>query len=113
MKGVVPGAVRDVWFERQGCHPLLADRDADRVIAGVQGRLDAQPAACPGRRDGLDDHLMAGQRPAPPVQGDGREQPVLNLVPLGGARRGKWQTVIASPVSAAKAASSLFQTRYR
>jgi hypothetical protein len=26
---------------------------------------------------------------------------------------GKWQTVIASPVSAAKAASSLFQTRYR
>ena len=26
---------------------------------------------------------------------------------------GKWQTVIASPVSAARAASSLFQTRYR
>jgi len=26
---------------------------------------------------------------------------------------GKWQTVIASPVSAARAASSLFQTGYR
>ena len=87
MQGVVPGAVRGVPFQRQGCHPLLADRDAGRVVAGVQGRLNPQPAAGPGRRDRLDDHLMAGQRPAPPVQGDVREQPVLDLVPLGGARR--------------------------
>jgi hypothetical protein len=86
MEGVVPGAVRGVWFERQGCHPLLADRDAGRVVAVIQGRLDAQPAARPGRRDGLDDHLMAGQGPAPPVESDGREQPVFNLVPLGRAR---------------------------
>ena len=30
-----------VPFQRQGCHALLADRDAGRVVAAVQGRLDA------------------------------------------------------------------------
>jgi len=79
VKGVVPGAARGVPFQRQGGHALLADRDAGRVVAVIQGSLDPQPAAGPGRCDGLDDHLMAGQRPSPPVQGDGREQPVLDL----------------------------------
>jgi hypothetical protein len=68
-----------VPFQRQRCHALLADRDAGRVVAAVQGRLDAQSAAGAGRRDGLDDHLVAGQGPAPPVEGDLREQPVLDL----------------------------------
>ena len=78
-KGVVPGTAGGVPFQRQRGHPLLADRDAGRVVAAVQHGLDTQPAAGAGRRDGLDDHLMAGQRPAPPVQGDVGEQPVLDL----------------------------------
>jgi hypothetical protein len=40
-----------------------------------------------GRRDQLDDHLVGDQRPTPPVARDVAEQPVLDLVPLGGAWR--------------------------
>jgi hypothetical protein len=64
---------------RQGIQLLLADREARREIAGIQGGLDSQPAAGAGRRDGLDDHLVAGQRPAPPVHRDVGKQPVLDL----------------------------------
>src|SRR5207344_1556951 len=60
---------------------------AGGVVAGIQGGLHAQPAAGGGGGDGLDDHLVAGQRSAPPVEGDVGEQPVFDLVPLGGARR--------------------------
>src|SRR5215218_9394176 len=86
-EGVVPGAVHRVALKRQGIQALGADRDSRRVVAGVQGSLDTQTAAGAGRRDGLDDHLVAGQWPAPPAHGDVGEQPVLDLVPLGGAWR--------------------------
>jgi hypothetical protein len=79
VEGVVPGAVHGVALDRQGIQALGADRDSGRVVAGVQGGLDTQPAAGAGRRDGLDDHLVAGQWPAPPVHGDVGEQPVLDL----------------------------------
>jgi hypothetical protein len=68
-----------VPFQRQGSHALLADRNTDRVVAGVQDRIDMQATAGAGRRDRLDDHLVAGQGPAPPVHGDVGEQPVLDL----------------------------------
>jgi hypothetical protein len=87
VEGVVPGAVDGVALDRQGIQALPAGRDARGVLAGVQGGLDAQTAAGAGRRDGLDDHLVAGQWPAPPVDGDVGEQPVLDLVPLRRARR--------------------------
>jgi hypothetical protein len=38
-------------------------------------------------RDQVDDHLVAGQRPAAPVLADVREQAVLDLVPLARAGR--------------------------
>jgi hypothetical protein len=82
MQGVVPGAVHGVTLDRQGGQTFLADRDARRVVAGVHGGLDTQTAAGAGRRNGLDDHLVAGQGPAPPVEGDVGEQPVFDLVPL-------------------------------
>src|SRR5829696_10156957 len=75
-EGVVPGAVHRVALKRQGIQALGADRDSGRVLAGVQGGLDTQTAAGAGRRDGLDDHLVAGQWPAPPVDRDRAEQPV-------------------------------------
>jgi hypothetical protein len=53
---------------------------------------------------------------SPPVHRDMGEEPVLDLVPLRRpwlVPRGKWQTVISSPVSTARAASSAFQARVR
>jgi hypothetical protein len=79
VEGVVPGAVHGVPLKRQGIQALPADRNARRVVAGVQSGLHTQTAAGAGRRDGLDDHLVAGQWPAPPVHGDVREQPVFDL----------------------------------
>jgi hypothetical protein len=66
---------------------LVGDLDAQRVAAPIQPRLDPQARAGPGRPDQLDDHLMGDQRPPPPVGRDVAEQPVLDLVPLGGAGR--------------------------
>jgi hypothetical protein len=54
-EGGVPGAVYRVALKRQGIQALLADRDAGRVLAEVQGGLDPQTATGAGRRDGLDD----------------------------------------------------------
>ena len=79
MEGVVPGAVRGVPSQWQARHALLADRDAGWVVAAVQHGLDAQLAAGPGRCDGLEDHLMAGQRLPRQFEGDVGEQPVLDL----------------------------------
>jgi len=39
------------------------------------------------RPDQIDDHLIADQRLGAPVQGDEREQAMLDLVPLRGAGR--------------------------
>ncbi len=86
-QGVVPGAVHGVPLQWQGGEALLADRDAGGVVAAVQVRLDAQPGARAGGLDGLDHDLVAGQRAAPPVEGDVGEQSVLDLVPFRGARR--------------------------
>jgi hypothetical protein len=44
-----------VALKRQGIQALGADRDARRVLTGVQDGLDTQTAAGAGRRDGLDD----------------------------------------------------------
>ena len=57
-------------------------------------------------------HLVGLEWPAAPVHGDLGEQPMLDLVPFTGPG-GRWQTVIASPVSAASWASSIFQARIR
>jgi hypothetical protein len=79
VEGVVPGAVHGVALKRQGIQALPADRDSGGVVAGVQGGLDTQTAAGAGRRDGLDDDLVAGRWPAPPVAADPGEQPVFDL----------------------------------
>src|SRR6476619_2620921 len=49
--------------------------------------VDLQPLVVGGRADQVDDDLVAGQWPTAPVQGDGGEQPVFDLVPFGGAGR--------------------------
>ena len=84
---VVPRAALGMRLDRQGAHALGADGHAQRVGAGVQRGLHAQPGAGAGGGDGVDDYFVAGQRPPAPVHRDVGEQPVLDLVPL--ARPGR------------------------
>jgi hypothetical protein len=65
----------------------IRDFDLRRVPVFVQVRVDLQTGACGGRRDQVDDRLIAGQRLAAPVDRDEAEQAVLDPVPLAGARR--------------------------
>ena len=82
---VVPVRVELVAADRQGFDLLFGVGQAGGVFAGVQLGGDGQPGGRGGGGDQLDDGLVAGQRPAAPVAGDLREQPVLDFVPLGGA----------------------------
>src|SRR5512135_1121861 len=66
---------------------LLRHLDLRWIRPRVQSGLDLQARRRSRRRDQLDDYLMAHQRPAAPVHRDVREQAVLDLVPLAGARR--------------------------
>src|SRR5215831_19252319 len=68
-------------------HLLVADDGALGVGAAVEDGGDGQPGGGGDRGDGVDDDVVAGQRAAAPGQGDLGEQPVLDLVPLGGAGR--------------------------
>ena len=83
--GVVPVVVEAVIVDRQGLDLFFGVGQAGGVLAGVQLGGDGQPGGRGGGGDQLDDGLVAGQRPAAPVAGDLGEQPVLDLVPLGGA----------------------------
>src|SRR6185503_11557154 len=65
----------------------VADADAGGVGVGVQLCVHAEPGAGGGGGDGLRDDFVAGQGPAAPVEGDVREEPVLDLVPFRGAGR--------------------------
>ena len=65
----------------------VGDLDALGVVAGIELGADGQPGAGGGRGDGVHDDLVAGQRPPAPVHRDVGEQPVLDFVPLGCARR--------------------------
>ena len=84
---VVPVAVEAAGTEADLRHLLVADLPALGVLALVDLATDAQPGLGPGRGDEVDDGHQAGQRPSAPVGADVGEQPVLDLVPLAGARR--------------------------
>ena len=68
----------------EGVDLLLRVSDAGGVGAGVEFGADGQPGRGAGGADQVDDDLVAGQGPAPPVQGDLREQPVFDLVKAPG-----------------------------
>ena len=87
VQAVIPVAVEVVAGDGQGGHVLVADLDAGRVGAGVEFGADGEPGAGGGAGDEVDDDFVAGQRSAAPVHRDLAEEPVLDLVPLGGAGR--------------------------
>src|SRR5262245_53550065 len=84
---VVPFGVERIPLDGELAHLGLADPDALLVGALVEGAFDLQTGF--GRRapDQLDHRRPAFQRLAAPVLRDVAEQPVLDLVPLRGARR--------------------------
>jgi hypothetical protein len=101
-----------VSSQRGGGELCIGDLLAEGVVAGVEVGFDPQAGAGGGGGDQLDDRAVGGERPAPPVDGDEREEAVLDFVPLGGARR-MWQTVITRPMEAASLASSTLKARER
>jgi hypothetical protein len=76
--------VEIVWGDREGLDLLLGVGDAGGVVAGVELGADGEPGGGAGGTDQVDDDLVAGQRPAPPVEGDLGEQPVFDLVKAPG-----------------------------
>lgn len=71
----------------QCAHCGVADSDAGGVAVLVEFGVDFPALPGRGGPDEVDDHLVAGQRPATPVHRDMTEEPVLDFVPLAGARR--------------------------
>src|SRR5687768_830211 len=82
---VVPLAVELVAVEVDAGQLGVGHLPSRRVGAFVEFALHREAAARLGGRDQTHDRLVADQRLAPPVLGDVREQPMLDLVPLAGA----------------------------
>src|SRR5215831_8578128 len=84
---VVPFWVECIPFDRELAHLSLAYPDARLVGALVERAFDLEAGFGGGAADQLDHCGPALQRLSPPVLRDVAEHPVLNLVPLRGARR--------------------------
>ena len=65
----------------------VGDLDAGRVAVGIELAAHLEAGLCGGCGDQLNDDLVADERLSAPVLCDEREQPMLDLVPLAGARR--------------------------
>ena len=76
-----------VGLELNGGELVVGDLDAGRVAGGVERGLDTQTGGRGGVGDQIDDHLVAGQRAAAPVERNLAEHSMLDLVPLAGAGR--------------------------
>lgn len=85
--GVVPLAMKRIEFELDLGEIGVADDQALGVRVGVDLRAHLQSAARLGVGYQLDDHLVTDQWATTPVHRDEREQAVLDLVPLAGARQ--------------------------
>src|SRR4051794_30311405 len=66
---------------------LLADVNPWLVGSIVQFRLDLQALASAGVGDEIDHHLVAEERPTPPILRDMAEHAMLDAVPFARARR--------------------------
>src|SRR6185437_526738 len=85
--GVVPLAVEGTAVDDavlEVPHPLVADLDAVGVVAVVEDGGDLQAPGGGGGLDAGQGVLHGQQRGGAPGAGDVAEQPVLDLVPLGG-----------------------------
>jgi hypothetical protein len=94
-------------------HLFVADGDAERVGGGVEFGVYAQSGAGGGGGDGVEtttSWLVRGRARQLWVMWLNSRCSILFHFEVPG---GKWQTVMASPVSAARVASSALNTRER
>src|SRR5437879_5848293 len=78
--------MKRVRVQREGPHFRVGDDAARRVPSVVQFRFDTQ-ARCRSRMaNERDDRLEGVERTTTPILGDVTEEPMLDLVPLAGAR---------------------------
>src|SRR6266849_5995878 len=84
---VVPVPMEAVAFQVDAVHLIVGDSPAGGVFSAVQTTDNLK--ALGGRRpsDQVDDGFIVAQRLASPIRGDEREEAMLDLVPLAGARR--------------------------
>src|SRR6266496_3491904 len=84
---VVPVSVEAVGFQVDTLHLLIRDPPPSGIFSAVQTTDDLKALRGCRPRDQVDDRLVVAQRLAPPIRGDEREESMLDLVPLTGARR--------------------------
>src|ERR1039457_3316884 len=75
-----------VWFWVHVSHFLLRDFPARWILPTIQPTSDGQPFGRGRSGNQVHDRLVISQRLTPPVRRNEREEPVLDLVPLAGAR---------------------------
>jgi transposase len=78
-ESVVPLRMHGVGLEGQLGHDGVGDRDAGGVLVEVEASGDRQAGGGRGGADEADHRLVVDQRPPPPVDGDVREEAVLDL----------------------------------
>src|SRR5487761_1405649 len=84
---IIPFAMKRVGLELDLLHLRSAYLASRRVFASVQSTGHRQSFRGGGSRDQVYDGFVIAQRLATPVGRDEGKQPVLHLVPLGGAGR--------------------------
>src|SRR5216684_9011777 len=70
-----------------GGEVCVGDGDALGIVAVIEAATNGEAGIGSGGADQLENDLMADERGCPPVLGDEREEPMLDLVPFGGAGR--------------------------
>src|SRR6266851_843635 len=65
----------------------VGNGDAFGVVAAIEAAANGEAGLGSGSADQLEKDLMADERGCSPVLGDEREEPMLDLVPFGGAGR--------------------------
>src|ERR1700739_748065 len=84
---IVPVAMERVAGQVDGSHLEIGNLDAFGIFLFVELGAHLEAAICCRRGDQLDDRAIAAQWFSPPVDGDEREETMLDLVPLAGAGR--------------------------
>lgn len=87
MNDVVPLAMEGFWIDVNELEFGIRYLDSSRIGGPVELTAHLGPGGSGGVGDQVHDHLVAGERLAPPVVGDPGEEVVLHCVPFRGSRR--------------------------
>lgn len=87
LEGVIPLAMKIVSGDVKSLEFLIAHFDASRIGVGVLDGSDDQSFLGGGMRNKLNDRFKRDQGLGTPVDGDGGEEPMFDLIPFAGSRR--------------------------